>query len=206
MSRFLLVATLVVASLGLARHCIAEPIYYEAFLDGPSEAPPNASPGFGYSLLTFDLAANIMRVQASFQDLVAPTTVAHIHGPTDSPFSGTAGVMTQVPTFGGFPAGVTSGSYDMTFDLSLASTYNPAFLNGLGGGTPEGAALMLASALAEGKAYLNIHSSVFPAGEIRGFYTVVPEPSSLALAVLGGSVLSIGLARVRRGAVRSMAD
>lgn len=40
------------------------------------------------------------------------------------------------------------------------------------------------SAILAGNAYLNIHSSVFPGGEIRG--QVVPEPASLALLAVAG--------------------
>ena len=35
------------------------------------------------------------------------------------------------------------------------------------------------------QAYFNIHTSTFPAGEIRGFLTEVPEPATLALLAAG---------------------
>lgn len=70
---------------------------------------------------------------AEFQDLLAPTTAAHIHAPTNQPESGTAFVATMTPSFVGFPLGVTAGIYDHTFDTSLASTWNPTFVNGFGG-------------------------------------------------------------------------
>ena len=38
---------------------------------------------------------------------------------------------------------------------------------------------------AAGEAYLNIHSTVVPGGEIRGFLVAVPEPGTLSLAVAG---------------------
>ena len=41
----------------------AVPIDYIANLTGPSEEPPNASPGTGFADVTFDLVAHTMRVQ-----------------------------------------------------------------------------------------------------------------------------------------------
>lgn len=185
----------VLAALSLASVAQAAPIMYGASLDGPSEAPPNASPGTGASIAVYDPIAKTLRVQFSFSGLIGTTTAAHIHGPTVTPGTGTAGVMTPTPFFPGMPIGVTSGSYDQTFDLTQAASYNPAFVTA-NGGTAAGAEAALAAALADGKAYLNIHTSVFGGGEIRGFYAVVPEPSSLFLLSLG----AVAVIRRRRRA------
>jgi hypothetical protein len=126
-----------------------------------------------------------MRVQASFSGLLGNTTVCHIHGLTALPGVGTAGVMTQTPTFPGFPVGVTSGTYDATFDLTLASSYNPAFITA-SGGTVSGAMNRLIQSLDEGRAYFNLHTSQFPAGEIRGF--LVPTPGAAAVLGMAGLV------------------
>ena len=45
-------------------------------------------------------------------------------------------VATGVPTFLGFPTGVTNGYYDHTFDLTLASSFNPAYVTANGGTPP----------------------------------------------------------------------
>jgi hypothetical protein len=50
-----------------------------------------------------------------------------------------------------------------------------------------------------GKAYLNIHTSTFGGGEIRGFLVPVPEASSWAM-MLGGLAAVGALARRRRAA------
>lgn len=84
-------------------------------------------------------------------------------------------------------AGVTSGSYTHVFDLTLSSTYTNGFLVAHGG--PVGAESALLSAMDEKKAYLDIHTSSFPGGEIRGFLepqaAATPEPASLTLLGIG---------------------
>lgn len=172
----------------------AGPITFYANLDGPSESPPNASPGTGFALVTFDTVAHTLRVQVSFSGLVAPNTAAHIHCCTAIPFTGTAGVATAVPTFTGFPTGVTSGTYDNTFDTTLAGSYNPAFVTAQGSIVSAEAALF--AGMAAGTTYLNIHSSTFPGGEIRGFLIATPEPATFGLVglVLAG-LLAFGRKR-----------
>jgi len=169
---------------------------YETFMDGPSEAPPNASPGTGWSVLTFDTTAMTMRLEASFTGLTGTTTAAHIHAPTAVAGVGTASVATQVPSFVGFPLGVTSGVYDNTFDMTLTTSYNGSFITN-NGGTTTAAFAALMSYVDAGRAYLNIHSSTFGGGEIRGFYAPVPEPMTLAVIGLGAAALVRKRARRR---------
>ncbi len=146
----------------------AHEVVYAARLSGPDENPSNNSTGVGFAKITLDFDLFTMRVEAQFDALEGTVTASHIHAPTAVPFSGTAGVATQTPSFTGFPTGVTSGTYDHTFDLTLASSYNPAFI-AANGGTISTASNALFAALAQGRAYLNIHTSAFPGGEIRGF-------------------------------------
>jgi hypothetical protein len=148
-------------------------VYYVNF-SGAAEVPSNNSTGTGKATITIDLVANTMRVQADFSGLLAGVTASHIHAATAVAGTGTAGVATSVPTFTGFPSGVTSGTYDHTFDMLLSSSYNPAYITA-NGGTPASAWAALRAAIAAGKAYHNIHSSLFPGGEIRGF--LIPCPT-----------------------------
>ena len=151
-------------------------------LTGPKESPPNASAGIGNARVSFDPVTNQMRVEVDFSGLTGTTTASHIHCCTALPGVGTAGVATQVPLFTGFPTGVTAGSYDHTFDMSLAASYNPAFIASHGATVVSAEAALYAGLLAD-KAYLNIHTTFKPGGEIRGF--LVPEPGTMALFVAG---------------------
>ena len=191
-------AILVLVTLGATLNAHAVPIQYTASLDGPSEDPPVASPGTGTALVVIDTDAHTLRVMFDFADLVGTTTAAHIHGPTAAPGSGTAGVITALPFFPGFPLGVTSGSYDELFDTTAASTFNPSFVTAQG--SVAAAELALAASLAAGTAYLNIHTTFAGGGEIRGFLqsAAIPEPVSLALLLTGGWGLLIARRRVRR--------
>lgn len=168
-------------------------LVYEALMDGPSEAPPNASPGTGIATITIDTVLNTMRVEATFSGLVGITTAAHIHAPTPNPFTGTASVATQTPSFSGFPLGVTAGAMDTTFDMTLTSSFNGSYITG-NGGTPASAFAAFQSHVAAGRAYFNIHSSIFGGGEIRGFLRLVPTPGAGTLAGLG----ALALVRRRR--------
>ena len=166
--------------------------HYAVSLDGASEFPPNASRGIGLGTVAYDNVARTLQLDLVFSGLTGNTTASHIHGPTALPFTGTAGVATTTPTFAGFPFGVTAGSYVNTLDLTLASSYNPNFV-AAHGGTTAGAEAALAAAMADGEAYWNIHTTVVPSGEIRGFLVQarehVPDSSStcllMALSLLG---------------------
>jgi hypothetical protein len=184
-------------ALALAADMHAAIFRYDAVLDGLSESPQNASPGTGLARVTFDDVLNTMRVQVTFSGLVGTTTASHIHAPTAVAGTGTANVATTTPTFVGFPLGVTSGSFDNTFDMTLASSYRAAYLSGFGGSTAL-AFTALANAAADGKAYLNIHTSAFTGGEIRGFLTPVPEPGVTG-AIAGVAAVVLAL-RQRRNA------
>src|SRR4029077_17939808 len=177
-SKSLLISSPIVAvAFMLAANATAEPIEFVANLSGPNESPPNASPGTGSVTAIFDFAAHTLDLHVTFSGLTSPTTAAHIHAPTPFAFAGKAGVATQVPYFINFPIGVTSGTYDQTFNTLDSSFYNPAFLTA-NGGTAAGAEAALDQALDQGKAYFNIHTDNFPSGEIRSFLRVRPVPDA----------------------------
>lgn len=142
-----------------------------------------ASAGTGLAIVTLDDRSFTMRLQTLFFGLTGNVSAAHIHCCTATPGVGTAGVATTTSSFPGFPAG-TFGSYDVTFDMTLASSWNPSFVTAHGG-TLGGAFSALMSGMNTGASYLNIHTKPSPGGEIRGFLSAVPEPETYALLLAG---------------------
>lgn len=187
---------LLAAGLALAQPALAHEQVYAAPLLGSSEIPAATTTGTGYAIVTFDFDLLTMRVQVTFADLVGNASASHIHCCTASPGASNVGVATQTPSFTGFPTGVKAGTYDHTFDMSVASSYNATFITNHGG-TVGSAFNDLVAGLDSGNAYLNVHTSAFPGGEIRALLVPVPEPESYALMLGGLGVLAM-VARRRR--------
>jgi hypothetical protein len=160
---------------------------YFGTLSGANESPANGSLATGTVVVAVSPDLLSMEVVTSFTGLMGTTTAAHIHCclPATPP---NVGVATMLPTFTGFPSGVTSGTYDHVFDLTDASTYNPAFVTA-NGGTALSARDVLLAGIAGGNAYFNIHTTQFTGGEIRAFFAV-PEPQSFALLAAGLAALA----------------
>ena len=181
----------------LALPAAAQQYVFTAVLSGAAEQPPNTSAGGGAAVVTFDTAASSVRLQTTWANLTGDTTVGHVHCCTSTALSGIAPPATTLPTLLGFPAGARYGSYDRTLDMTQAASYSAAYL-AANGGTPSAAFNALLGGVAAGQAYFNVHSTSFPAGEIRGFLQPVPEPATYAL-MLGGLALVGSAARRRVG-------
>ena len=170
--KLLATAVLLAASAG------AQAQIYKAVLTGANEVPPVTTAGTGVGVVSLNTTTHELRLKTTFTGLNGGTTASHIHCCTAP--GANAGVATMLPSFTGFPAGVTAGSFDGTFNTSQASTWNAAFVTA-NGGTPAGAESRLSSALDAGQAYLNIHTSTSPGGEVRANlqrFSFVPASSS----------------------------
>jgi hypothetical protein len=146
----------------------AQTLYFHAFLDGPQAG--TASTGTGFADAIFDVPSNVLSFTTSWTGLGSATTNGHIH-------RGAPGVSGPVTVpFPGLPLGATFGSYTNTFVLTSSQVTD----------------------LLTGLDYVNIHTTQFPAGEIRGQLLGVPEPSTYALA--GAGLLALLVIRRVRGA------
>jgi hypothetical protein len=166
---------------------------YQAVASGPSEAPPNAS--FGSSMVALEINGTELFVDASFRDLAGATTDAHVHCCTSSAFTGSAPV--AVP-FAGFPTDVHAGDYKAAVSLTEDTSFDPAFLAS-NGGTAQGAASALLAGMNANEAYVNIHTTRYPNGEIRGFVVQAPVPEPAEWAMLGAGLAGLLWFGRRRG-------
>jgi hypothetical protein len=190
----IIVATAVLV-LGVAAVSSAHEHFFTATLNGASQSPANGSAGTASVDVTLDLDILDFRLDVVFHGLSSPVTGAAIHAATATPGSGIAGVAVPVP---GFPVGGTSGVYDQTFTIAVPSSYDPAFIVTSGGTTSDALNAFVAS-LEDGKAYLNIYTTAFPNGEIRGFLAEVPEPAGISYLLIGTLSAAAILYRRRRG-------
>jgi hypothetical protein len=137
-------------------------------LDGLQEVPPTPSPGTGTCTVVVNDPANTVDVMCSYMGLLSPTNAAHIHAP--APPGMNASVIQPLVLN---PPSATAGTINQT-GLVLSETNIQHIL--------------------AGNAYVNIHTNLFPGGEIRG--QIVPEPASLGLLAIG----ALAVIRRRRAA------
>lgn len=142
---------------GLARAGTDELIPFTAVLTGGQEVPSNASNAFGVAFMTFDERTDMLNFSLTYTDerLSGTEVSAHFHAPA-------VPGMTAPVVFGL----VNPGSFSI--------------------GSPKFGSVGPFSAeqkedLLKGLYYINVHTTVFPAGEIRG--QVLPVGSGLDYGV-----------------------
>lgn len=153
----------------------AASIEFGAILSGDAEFPtPVATPGSGDAFVVFDDVTGELAWLISFNDLLAPVTVAHIHAvPAGSidPLAAAGGVAIDIgaanPGTIISGAGKTSGIFAGAEILDFVTDAD------------------LIDQLFAGELYFNIHSSAHGGGEIRGqilpaSVTIAPVPLPMA--------------------------
>jgi len=135
---------------------------YTAELDGFQEGPPNSSPGVGDADFTLT-GTNFTITSGSYQDLL--------------------GNSSAITLFLAPPGSTNAAVIGSNFTLNSPGTTS---------GTFSGFAILTSAeitALNNGWLYVNLQSTVYPSGEIRGQILAVPEPATMALTGAGSLVL-----------------
>lgn len=130
---------------------------FSAKLLGDNEVPPNNTAGIATFHMQIDSSITF---SITFSGLSTPLVVAHLHF---APTKVAGGVMIFLCGGGGQPACPASTSGTITGTITAANVTGPT-AQGISAGD-------LASALEavrDGEAYANMHTTKFPAGEIRG--------------------------------------
>jgi hypothetical protein len=143
---------------------------FQATLLGTGETPANGSPGTGFGTVVLNAAQTQITVDESWSGLTATATASHIHGP--------GGLGTNAPVlfpFSGVPAASAGSIPEQTFAITAQQV----------------------SYLFAGYLYMNVHTSTFPGGEIRGQLLLVPEPSTVGLLALGMGGIAVQAYRNR---------
>lgn len=161
-----LVAAAVAAVAGVAS---AQIEIYNFPLSGLQEVPANASPATGSATMTLDTATGAFSLSYNITGLLGTITLAHFHrnvaGSNGPVFYWLAQPGNSNPALlmnPALPVGATSASGMGTGTIPMAEI--PNFL--------------------QGRVYMNVHTTVFGGGEVRG--QVVPTPGALGLAGLAG--------------------
>lgn len=135
-------------------------ISYRAPLRGGNERPTGVTTNaLGMFTATLDPATNVLTYTLTWENLTTISNNAHIHGPTPATGNGTAGVLINFNSGGRTLTHGTSGNATGTIDLNLV-TDNAAVSGD-----------SLKKLLEVGRAYVNLHSTTFPGGEIAGLIT-----------------------------------
>lgn len=150
----------------------ADTVTLTATLTGANEVPPRNTNATGAATVVIDTVTGKGTITVSFSGLTAAVTGGHIH-------------CCSLPT--------ANSGVIVPFDAALTLSNNGT------AGTLTNYAFTLTATqlegLLNGRAYVNIHTSTYPGGEIRGQLYVVPEPGTLML--LGAGLVTVA-SRLRK--------
>ena len=115
---------------------------YIALLNSGQEVPPRRSGAVGVFTGTYNKTTNMFHYQLSFNGLVGTESAAHIHGPAEK--AENASVLFGIVNPGDDELGTSKFGFVGPFTEDERDALNRGLL------------------------YINVHSSMFPGGEIRG--------------------------------------
>lgn len=137
------------ATMVLASAASAEFIMVMVELSGLNEVPANPSPATGWAMVHIETDTGMVDISGAYDGMTGSVSAAHLHGL--APAGSNAPVLFGLTTTGG-----TSGTF-------------------MGNGILNAAQL---DGLLHDLTYINVHTSTFPGGEIRG-QVVIPAPAGL---------------------------
>ena len=129
----------VAAAAALATWTSAQTVTYTVPLEGAQEVPPVATLGVGTATVVINYGTGDVDISGSYSNLSSAQIDAHLHGP--APRGQTAGPILTLTGTGG-----TTGTFSGSAILTSAEIQD-IFSN---------------------LTYVNVHSTLFPSGEIRG--------------------------------------
>ncbi|MGV6813468.1 MAG: CHRD domain-containing protein [Phycisphaerales bacterium] len=151
-----------VSSLAMSSAAMGEIIHIDDIvLDGFQPVPPTGSLASGLASVIIDTETRDISVTGSFSGLEGDVLFGHLHGPA-VPGQSSNLVIFALQIQGDF---MHEGTFTATQRVS------PFQLN----------------VILDSRSYLNIHSTAYPTGEIRG-QVVVPTPGGLGLLAVGGLI------------------
>ena len=184
MKKHLMAAAAAAALAGVPMTASAVHIYqYTATLSGANEVPANAATGSGLATLFYNTDDDTFDFSLSAFGLTGAPTGYHIHAP--APTTGNAGVVVDLSAPG---------------FLQLVGA-NSLLVGGDDVATPNADFLMH---LDMGHAYVNVHTTMNPDGELRGqlmrvgAVPAIPEPGTYALLLAGVGAVGAVVRRRRR--------
>ena len=133
-----------------------------ALLLGVNETPSISTPAIGRFKAVIDEDSSLITFTLSYEGLTTPPAVAHIHF-GERHVAG--GVMVFLCGGGGQPACPASPA-EITGSITVANVVGPSAQ-----GITAGQFDKVLAAIRSGASYANVHTTNFPAGEIRGQVT-----------------------------------
>ena len=125
-------------------------------LNSANEVGPNANNSTGTATATYTVSGTTVSYAITYNGLTGAPTMSHIHVGTETVNGGVVVPFTGLPN-------AASGSFNGTF------TATDVRAGSAGGVTITAGSLdSLLTAMKNGQAYTNIHTSARPGGEIRG--------------------------------------
>ena len=132
----------------------------KATLNGANSVPANSSTGTGYLTGIYDASTNMIELFVSYTDLEGTLTLAHLHS---GAAGSTGGVIRNLSPTTGASSGTISGTYNIDANDEAG--------------------------LIAGDVYINLHSSVYGAGEIRGqLGLVLTSDTNLQIEAFDGDI------------------